>query len=113
MMAVTLPNPHYSSAFSGGAGGSGSGVLKVVFVDAAVVSTMVCVEAAAGSTVVFVEAATGSTVVCVKAATGSTVVFVEAATGSTRKNPKLQGQRCGFLCVIYRYMSQLGDYCTR
>ena len=41
---VALPNSHCSLAPSGGARGSGSGVLRVAFVDAVAVSMMVCVK---------------------------------------------------------------------
>ena len=86
-MVVTSANSHCSSAPSGGAGGSGSRILRVGFVDAAAVSTVVCVKAAAGLTGgVFVEVAAGLTGgVVAEAAAESTgrVVFVEAVAGST------------------------------
>ena len=88
-MAVTSPYSHCLSVPSGGAGGSGSGMLKVVtgltFVEAATGTTgVVSVETATGTTGVSVEAAAGTTGVSVEAATGTTgVVSVEAATGTT------------------------------
>ena len=86
-MALTSPYSHCLSVPSGGAGGSGSGVLRVVtrltFVEGAAGTTVVSVEGAAGITGVSVEAAAGTTGFSVEAATGTTgVVSVEAVTGT-------------------------------
>ena len=69
-VAWTSPYSHCSSLPSGGAAGSGSGVLRVV-------NEMIFVEAAAGTTGFFVEAASGATELgSVEAATGATGVVL-------------------------------------
>ena len=86
-MAWTLPYSHCSSLPSGGAAGSGSGVLSVVkeiiFVEASAGTMGFSVEAAARTTGFSVEAATGTTGVSVEAAAGTTGDSVEAAAGTT------------------------------